>query len=296
MSGPTPVTAELLRSMPLPRHQDGDDKDERGRVMVVGGSPDCPGGAMLAAMAALRAGAGKLQVATCRSIAPHMAVALPEARVLGLDETGKGGISHTAAGKLARSAGRTDAMVLGPGMLDEAGSAHFVAKLLRKLEGEARLVLDAAALGGLKRDPDRRPNHAGIMVLTPHAGEMAQLMELDRDEVLAEPLATARRCAATFRAVVVMKGGCSFITTPQGMAWSCTQGNVGLATSGSGDTLAGVIGGLLARGASPAEAAVWGVWLHGEAGSRLARRIGPVGFLARELPAEIPAILAEFSP
>lgn len=82
--------------------------------------------------------------------------------------------------------------------------------------------------------------------------------------------------------------------TPQGQAWCCDRGDVGLATSGSGDTLAGIIGGLLARGAAPAEAAVWGMFLHGEAGARLARRMGRMGFLARELPHEIPQILAAF--
>jgi hydroxyethylthiazole kinase-like uncharacterized protein yjeF len=294
MSGPAPVTEELLRTMPLPQHRDGDDKDERGRVLVVGGSPECPGGAMLAALAALRAGAGKLQVATCRSIAPSMAVALPEARVVGFDETEAGGIAPSEAGRLACSAARADALVLGPGVLDEAGTAKLVAKLLRKLEGEARLVVDAAALGGLKALGDRPHSRGGLMVLTPHAGEMSQLMEMRREDVLANPLGAARACAARFKAVVIMKGGCSFIVTPQGLAWSCALGHVGLATSGSGDTLAGIIGGLLARGATPAEAAVWGVWLHAEAGNRLARRIGPVGFLARELPAEVPAILAGF--
>jgi ADP-dependent NAD(P)H-hydrate dehydratase len=95
--------------------------------------------------------------------------------------------------------------------------------------------------------------------------------------------------------VVVMKGGCSFIVSPEGRAWSCGRGNVGLATSGSGDTLAGIIAGLLARGAPPLEATLWGVFLHGEAGARLARRQGLVGFLARELLAEVPPIMAELS-
>jgi ADP-dependent NAD(P)H-hydrate dehydratase len=91
-----------------------------------------------------------------------------------------------------------------------------------------------------------------------------------------------------------MKGGRTFIVTPQGQAWCCDRGPVGLATSGSGDTLAGIIGGLLARGAVPAEAAIWGVFLHGEAGARLARCQGRVGFLARELSGEIPHIMASF--
>ena len=112
--------------------------------------------------------------------------------------------------------------------------------------------------------------------------------------VLADPLAAAREAVTRLQAVVAMKGGCTFIAEPQGRAWSCDRGNVGLATSGSGDTLAGIIAGLLARGAKPTEATLWGVYLHGEAGARLARTRGPIGYLARELLAEIPGIMAGF--
>lgn len=295
MSQPLHVTADVLRSMPLPTHREGEDKDQRGRALIIGGSPTVPGGAMLAAVAALRAGAGKLQVATCESVALPMAVALPEALVAGHAETGDGAITPGEAGALAKKASRVDAVVLGPGMMDGPATAKLVARFLRKLEGEARLVVDAGALCGLEAGDDRMRHLAGRMVLTPHAGEMTRLMGMDRDAIQADPLGAARRCAAAHQAVVIMKGGCSFIATPQGLAWSSDQGNVGLATSGSGDTLAGIIGGLLARGASPAEAAVWGCYLHGEAGNRLARRIGPVGYLARELAAEVPAIMAELS-
>ena len=97
-------------------------------------------------------------------------------------------------------------------------------------------------------------------------------------------------------AVVVMKGAQTQIVDPQGAVWSYTGGGVGLATSGSGDVLAGLIVGLLARGATPVQAATWGVYLHGEAGARLARTQGPVGFLARELAGEAPRILRDVGP
>ena len=295
MSGPVPVTPELLRSMPLPRHQDGQDKDERGRVLVVAGSVEVPGAALLCGIGALRAGAGKLQIATCRSVAPHLAMAAPEALVAGLDETPGGGISPDEADKLAKRAGRCDALLLGPGMADGDGEASLLAaRLLERMEGGPGIVLDAAALKALRDgNGTASPRHAGRVVLTPHAGEMATLLGVPRDEVLADRLAAARRAAGALGAVVAMKGGCTFIVDPRGEAWSCDQGNVGLATSGSGDALAGVIAGLIARGATPVEATLWGVFLHGEAGNRLARTRGPVGFLARELLAEIPSIMAE---
>ncbi|MCO6419494.1 NAD(P)H-hydrate dehydratase [Siccirubricoccus sp. KC 17139] len=294
MSGAaTPVTAELLRTMPLPRHREGEDKDQRGRVLVIGGSVEVPGGALLAGVAALRAGAGKLQIATCRSTAPQLAVAVPEARVLRLEETPPGGISPAEAPRLAEAADRCDAVLIGPGMMDGEAAAALTAGVLERAEpARGGFVLDAMALHRLGACREVLRNHAGRIVLTPHAGEMAALLGIGRDTVLGDPLAAARQAAAALQAIVAMKGGCTFVVTPQGRAWLYDGGNVGLATSGSGDTLAGVIAGLLARGASPVEAAIWGVYLHGEAGVRLARKRGPVGFLARELLAEIPAIMA----
>jgi hydroxyethylthiazole kinase-like uncharacterized protein yjeF len=294
MSRPEPVTPDLLRTMPLPRHREGEDKDQRGRVLVVAGSVEVPGAALLCGIGALRAGAGKLQIAACRSVALHLAVAAPEARVFGLDETPGGGISAEEADSLAARAGRCDALLLGPGMMDGDGEAsRLTTRLLERMEAGPGVVLDAAALPDLGDGEAVLRRHAGRVVLTPHAGEMATLLDVPRDEVLADPLGAARRAAGALGAVVAMKGGCTFVVDPRGAAWSCDQGNVGLATSGSGDTLAGVITGLAARGATPVQATVWGVFLHGEAGGRLARTRGPVGFLARELLAEIPSIMAE---
>ena len=134
------------------------------------------------------------------------------------------------------------------------------------------------------------------MVITPHAGEMAQLLDKSRDEIEADPLAAARIASDLLGAVVVMKGAESHIVGPDGDAWLFKGGGVGLATSGSGDVLAGLIAGLLARGADPARAALWGVFLHGEAGRRLGQRQGRLGFLAREIAAEVPMLLQELAP
>jgi NAD(P)H-hydrate repair Nnr-like enzyme with NAD(P)H-hydrate dehydratase domain len=109
--------------------------------------------------------------------------------------------------------------------------------------------------------------------------------------VEADPVAAARRAAEAFGATVALKGAQTVIAAPDGSVLRYTRGGVGLGTSGSGDVLAGIVVGLLARGADPLRAAAWGVFLHGEAGNALARRHGAVGFLARELAAEVPRIL-----
>jgi NAD(P)H-hydrate repair Nnr-like enzyme with NAD(P)H-hydrate dehydratase domain len=135
----------------------------------------------------------------------------------------------------------------------------------------------------------------GRAVITPHAGEMASCLKEDKAEITGDPGATARRAADLFRCVVALKGAETVIAAPEGEAYRSRAGNVGLATSGSGDTLGGLIAGLAARGAPPLQAAVWGVYLHARAGDRLARRIGPLGFLARELLGEIPGLMGKLA-
>ncbi|WP_247887262.1 NAD(P)H-hydrate dehydratase [Azospirillum sp. SYSU D00513] len=292
------VTAELLRGMPLPQPDERGDKEQRGRVLAVGGSVEVPGGALLAGLGALRAGAGKLQVATCRSVAPHLGLALPECRAVGLPETEAGGIAPEAAGTVIEGGARCGALLIGPGMMDQPAVEKLTARVLEGLEpgGEGpAIVLDAAALIGLGETPERTRRHAGRIVVTPHAGEMAGLLGIGKDEVNDDPRGTALRAAERLGAVVALKGSTTWIASPEGKAWSYSGGCVGLATSGSGDTLAGIVAGLLARGATPLEAAAWGVYLHGEAGNRLTAKVAPLGFLARELLAEVPCIMAEFA-
>ncbi|MBC8119156.1 MAG: NAD(P)H-hydrate dehydratase, partial [Burkholderiaceae bacterium] len=112
-----------------------------------------------------------------------------------------------------------------------------------------------------------------------------------KEMIQAQPAQAALDAAHAWNAVVVLKGAVTFIAAPDGSLWRHAGGNVGLATSGSGDTLAGIIAGLAARGASIEQAAVWGVALHARAGERLAARSGPLGYLARDLSAEVPALM-----
>lgn len=286
----TPITPAVLRAEKLPEHEGAGSKDARGAIFVVAGSVEVPGAALLAAVGALRAGAGKLKIATCRSVATALAIAVPEAMVLGLEETEAGGIAPAAAERIIKAGARADAIVVGPGMMDPAACSALVAAVLDGVH-ETALVLDAGALAGLQDRPAALHRHAGRVILTPHTGEMARLLGIPREEVEQDKLRHARDVAARFQCVVVMKGADTEVVSPQGEVWQFCGGTIGLATSGSGDTLAGVIGGLLARGAPPTRAAIWGVYLHGEAGARLVRRHRGIGFLARELLAEIPGVM-----
>ena len=293
-SRPLILSPSVLRRIPLPQPDDEGDKEERGRVLVIGGAPEMPGAVILAATAALRAGAGKLQIATTKSIAQLVAAEVPEARVFAVPETKGGAIAVSAAGELRARAAEVQSVVIGPGMIDERAVTRLLKILLPQLKVPT-VVLDAAALACLAEDGKLLHALKGRAIITPHAGEMASILGEDKESITNDQLNTARRTASELRAVVALKGRETFIAAPSGETFCNRAGNVGLATSGSGDTLSGLIAGLAARGAEPLHAAAWGVHLHARAGDRLARRMGRLGFLARELLAEVPALMAELS-
>jgi ADP-dependent NAD(P)H-hydrate dehydratase len=295
------VDAAALRAWPLPQPGEDGDKEARGRVVVVAGARTMPGAAWLAATAALRAGCGKVVVLTAASVAPGLALALPEAKVVGLPDTDGGGFAgdDAADGAVARALddavdADTGAVLVGPGMEDARAACACVRAVRRRAAAHGvPVVLDAIALQALEGAPSaaRHP-----LVVTPHAGEMARLSGLSKEAVCADPRAVARATAARHGAVVALKGATTWIAAPDGRTFRHDGGSIGLATAGSGDVLAGVVAGLLARGAEPAQAMAWGSALHAEAGRVLAERIGPLGFLARELPAEVPGALARWLP
>ncbi|HEX6376868.1 MAG TPA: NAD(P)H-hydrate dehydratase [Allosphingosinicella sp.] len=290
MSDPEALDRDLLQLFPLPHVPEDGDKEERGRLLVIAGSRELAGAAILAGIGGLRAGAGKLQVATGASVAPTLSVAMPEARVVGCAETDDGCLAAGAIGGLLKSIEAAQATVIGCGLqhgppLDDLLDALLASGL------DTPLVLDAAVLGSLAPRAEALRAWRGGAILLPHSREMARLLECEVEEVDADPLAAAGRAAETFRTVVVIKGRFSYIVAPDGRAFRFEGGGVGLATSGSGDALAGIVGGLCARGADPLAAALWGVYLHGEAGRILAKRIGRIGFLARELLDEVPGLM-----
>src|SRR3978361_934818 len=285
------ITAEALRKMPLPEPGEG-DKTARGDVLVIAGSRQLAGAALLSGEAALRAGAGRLRIATCKSNAAALAVAIPEAFVLGLSETALGGIDPSNVDELLGLIDGAGCVLVGPGLLDQAAVDALVQAIFKRSKPGKSFVFDALALKGI-RNAGVRKSHGQQIILTPHAGEMAGLLECERTTVEADPERFARQAALTFRAAVALKGAGTFIAQAQQKLGFCGLGNVGLATSGSGDVLAGVIAGLFARGAEPFAAACWGVFLHASAGDRLAKKVGRLGFLARELLPEIPGIMQE---
>ena len=273
-----------LRAHPLPPVVDG-DKETKGRILIVAGSRDVPGAALLAATGAMRAGAGKLRIATVESAASLIGVAMPEAMVVGLPEAADGGFAPSAAKRVLELAKQVDAVVAGPGVKRNRCCGRMSEKLFA---GEAALALDVALLETLKPPEAKRKSPA---ILLPNAEELGALLDCREEEVQQDPIGCGRRAAQRYRAIVLVKGVTSHVVSPDGDSWTYDGGAPGLGVSDSGDVLAGVVGGLLARGAEPLNALLWAAWLHGEAGTKLAKTIGPIGFLAREIAGEIPALL-----
>jgi hydroxyethylthiazole kinase-like uncharacterized protein yjeF len=262
--------------MPLPDLGGTAEKDERGSVVVCGGTRETPGGVLLAGVAALRVGAGRVQLGADRSVVTHLAVAVPEAFVAPLDEIGD-------------AIGDADAVLVGPGTgaPDQIGDVLSVAA--ERLGARATLVVDAGALAALAKEPELIADVRGRTILMPNPKEMAVLLDRDVDQVLADPRGALASAIDRFGATVTLRGADTLTAAPGQPCYLDQSGCAGLGTGGSGDVLAGAIAGLAARGADPLTATVWANHLHGVAGQRCSARIGPVGFLARELLDELPA-------
>jgi len=295
MTGTEPLDADWLAAHPLPDPHAGSDKNARGRVLLIGGSMFVPGALALTGEAVLRSGAGKLQIATVDAAAMALGVRIPEAAMIALPTDEEGEIDPAAVARLEKPARHADTLLIGPGMVSKPSAAALIEGLLDLLEPEQSVVLDAAAIScanGMHALVGRR---AGRVIMTPHHGEMASLSGRDIDDIAKDPLGSAQEIAKRYASIVVLKAAETLIVSPDRTPLLYRGGGVGLATGGSGDVLAGIIAGLAAQGTDPFAAAAWGVWLHGEAGRRAAERHGAIGFLARDLPVEIPRLREEAS-
>lgn len=273
------ITPKLLRDWPLPDPQGS--KEARGTVLVVGGSRLTPGAVLLAGVAALRAGAGRLQLAVDQATATALSIAVPEAKVAGLPEKGA-----DVPDELLEMAGQADVLAIGPGLDDIDETTRLIDKLLSVAGKDSGVVLDAYALGALSNHPGLLGDRSQRVVLTPNTTEAAHLLGHEPGDDLAE---AARSLADRYPAVVSLH---SHIAAPDGRSWREESGHAGLGTSGSGDVLAGVVAGLLGRGAEAAQAACWATHVHAVSGQRLIPRHGRTGFLARELVDEVAATIA----
>jgi NAD(P)H-hydrate epimerase len=266
-------------------------KEQRGRVLVVGGSLRYPGAIVLAARAAARCGAGVVTVATARSVVEAIAGSDPNLTFFALAEAQPGVVATASAAQLTTVLGeKVKGMLVGPGLAHAAGTDEFVAAILRNARGTATII-DADGLNALARTDDWRKLLPSKCVLTPHDGEAARLA----GRVVpagAGRIAFAERHAREWGAIVVLKGAVTVVTDGK-KTFIHDQPNPTLGVGGSGDVLGGAVAAFLARGLAPLAAASAAVWAHGRAGALLAAEIGESGALATDIVDALPRALRE---
>ncbi|NNL85428.1 MAG: NAD(P)H-hydrate dehydratase, partial [Myxococcales bacterium] len=273
----------------LPARDAEGHKGSFGHVLVVAGSPGMSGAAVLAANAALRAGAGRITIACPEAVEAVIAARCTEATTAGLPAASGGGLGSGSLTALRTLAEVRDVVVLGPGIGRDPETQSLVADFASELNRP--LVLDADALYALRERTT--VERAAPTLLTPHPGEAGALLDRSVADVNGDRPGAAREIARRFGAVAVLKGAGTAIAAPDGELWVNPTGGPVLATGGTGDVLAGLLGGLLAQRCAPVPAALLGAYLHGWAGDRIARRRSGVGLKASELADDLPAAIAE---
>lgn len=246
-------------------------KGTYGHVLIAAGSKTMSGAGWLCSKAALRSGAGLVTWAVPELLSLPLAGTLPEVMISGLPDGGSGQWSSIGPQALVEMTARKQAMVIGPGMGRWAGDTAWLRTLWESIE--LPLVLDADALN-MMADSDEPlaswPKRRHPTILTPHPGEMARLCRISTEEVQRGRIELARRFAEQHEVILVLKGARTVVAAPDGSVYVNTAGNPGMATGGSGDVLAGMIGGLLAQGWDGTAAAAVGVYWHASAGDRAA--------------------------
>jgi ADP-dependent NAD(P)H-hydrate dehydratase / NAD(P)H-hydrate epimerase len=281
------IGGSVLRD--LPRRGSDSTKFSSGNVFILGGSRGITGAPSMSALAAMRTGAGYVTVGAPASLELSFTVRLLEAMMVGLPET-EGALSLEAAGPALKAIGRADAVVLGPGLGKGDGPRAFALEMFERID--VPLVIDADGLNALAGCfPEDLPQRRWPTVLTPHAGELGRLLDVDSEEVARARLEHAKAAASKARAFVVLKGDDTLVVSPTGTAAISRGQAPGLATAGTGDVLSGMIGAMLAKGLAPAHAACAGVYAHVRAGQIAAAPHGADGVIASDVIYAIPEAL-----
>ena len=281
-------TGDIVRI--LPPRPPWTHKGSAGRVLVVGGSRGMGGAPLLAGRAALRAGAGLVSCAMPIGLVAALEAGLLEATAWALPEDEDGAVAMGAADYLRPGLGELDAVCIGPGLGTSSAAAELLAAVVSTLD--VPLVVDADALNLAARQPALLQGAGGSLVLTPHPGEAARLLDITAADVQADRFGAAADLARRFGAMVVLKGAYSVIASPAGRLFVNPTGNAAMASGGMGDALTGVLGALLGQGLGVLEATLAAVWLHGRAGD-LAAAGSDAGVIASDVIEHLPRARAE---
>lgn len=280
------LTPERIRTAFRPRIHDA-HKGTTGHVLVVSGSVGKTGAAAMATMSAMRAGAGLVTLAIPESLNPVLETQVLEAMTYPLPETENGIIGESSFDKIIDLLSGKKCLAIGPGLGEAAETKKLVHRIIK--ESPVTIVLDADGLNNIAGSTEILKKAKAPLILTPHPGEMARLMDSTAGSILKNRINCAREFAQEFNVHLVLKGARTIVAHPDGNIFINPTGNPGMASGGMGDVLTGIIAGLAAQDLSPESATHAGVYLHGAAADTLAKKIGPFGYLATEVMNAIPS-------
>ena len=270
----------------FPPREFNSHKGSFGHLLVIAGSTGKTGAAALCADAAMRCGTGLVSLGIAESLNPVMEALVLEPMTHALPENEKGFLSENCLKDILALLKEKQALALGPGLGTREGTKKLVQGLVE--QSPVPLVLDADAVNCLADDPEILKKKSQPAILTPHPGEMARLCRLPTPDIQADRIGMARKFAAEFDVILVLKGARTVIALPDGRAFINPTGNPGMASGGMGDVLTGMIAGFLAQGFSPEAASLAGVYIHGLCADVLSKQKGAFGFLARDMVQSIP--------
>ncbi len=284
------ITRDMVVGM-IPLRDRNSHKGYYGKARMIAGSMSMAGAAILTTKAALRSGLGMARLYVPDSINHIMKTAVPELITIPFQELRKGviGINHIES--ILKDAPDSDVFTLGPGCGISFELQEIVKSIIENVT--CPIVLDADALNVLAKDVSVLKGKKSPIIITPHMGEMSRLTGKTLEEVLENPVFTARDFAVEWQIYVVLKSARTVVATPDGKVYVNINGNSGMSTAGTGDVLTGIITGMVAQGLSPLDAAITGVFIHGMTGDRVAERLGEHGLLAGDLVEALPYTLKE---
>lgn len=270
----------------LPERRPDAHKGDAGHLLLIAGAPGMSGAALMTAMSALRSGAGRVTLAVPESIYPLVESKYPEIMTLSLPATESGSVDASAFDFIVERSEDMSALVVGPGLMTNPRTIELVHLLIQHIDGP--IVLDADGLNALAQDLTILDGRLTQLILTPHPGEMARLLGISTREVQEDRLKHASLFAEHHHLDIALKGWGTIVATSDGEIWYNPTGNSNMATAGSGDVLAGVIGALLAQGLSRKWALVCGVYLHGLSGELASLEVGGLGITATDILQTLP--------
>jgi ADP-dependent NAD(P)H-hydrate dehydratase / NAD(P)H-hydrate epimerase len=286
------IDPESLRGLPGMRTEDS-HKGTFGHLLLLAGSLGKTGAAVLCGRSAMRVGTGLVTIATTANAQPVIESKCLEVMVEALLDRTDAPITDKMVKRLGKLLEDKKAVVVGPGITTAPGVSALTMRLLQMMEVPA--VVDADGINILAKDPTGAGRITAPMVFTPHPGEMARLVNKSVPAIQADRISVTREAARWHKVVIVLKGSRSVVATPDGRVFVNPTGNPGMASGGMGDVLSGIIGGFLAQGLEPLDAALLGTYIHGHAGDLAAQKLGQPALVASDLICELPSILREWS-